>query len=271
MGSGRTVVGPGGVVAVVVTAERVVVGGGVGGGVGVVIGGVEGAVVSHTDEARVGVSDHSQDQVGGSASLSVSGLAAGFSHPDSGGSGQEPVGVAQDRVRCTHPVEGRGVERAWEGEGKYNDARTSHTSEHWMGEDMSNPLEEADTERVEGGDHGMGGGREEVMNPEPVREPEQAPGDVGDEIAVEGNVQAAQVDNDRTQQVDPSRMEGGHSFHTGSGEGEVHTLQADQVERCDNGVKGVEVGVAAQVARTNNFHDGRTARDQRAVGSGKSV
>jgi hypothetical protein len=75
---------------------------------------------------------------------------------------------------------------------------------------------------------------------------------------------------DRIHQVDSSRMEGGHSFHTGSEEVEVRTWQADQVVGCDNGVKGVGAVVAAQCARTNNYHDGRTECDQRVVGSGKS-
>ena len=66
-------------------------------------------------------------------------------------------------------------------------------------------------------------------------------------------------------------MEGGHSFHIGSEEVEVRTLQADQVAECDNGVKEVaEVAAAAQCARTNNFHDGgRTEYDRTAVESGK--
>jgi hypothetical protein len=67
-----------------------------------------------------------------------------------------------------------------------------------MGEDTSNPLEVADTEWVEEGDHGMDGGLEEVMGPEPVlvQEQEQARGDVGDElvgVVAEGNVQAVEV------------------------------------------------------------------------------
>ena len=70
-----------------------------------------------------------------------------------------------------------------------------------MEEDTSNPLEVADTERVEEDDHGMDGGWEEVMGPEPVlvQEREQAQGDVGDELAgvvVEGNVQAVEVGSD---------------------------------------------------------------------------
>jgi len=143
-----------------------------------------------------------------------------------------------------------------------------------MGEGTSNPPEVAYTGWVEGDEHGMDGGREEAMNPEPVlvREPELAQGDVGDElvgVVVEGSVQAVEAGNGHTHRVDPSRMEEGHSFHIGSEGGEVHTWQADQVGGCDSGVKGV-AAVAAQFARTSNCHDGHTVYDQRVVGSGRS-
>ena len=94
--------------------------------------------------------------------------------------------------------------KASEEEDMYNDAHTIHKSEHWMGEDTSNPSGVADTGRVEEGAHGMDDGREGAMDPElaPGQEQEQAQarGDVGDELAgvvVEGNVQAVEVDSDR--------------------------------------------------------------------------
>ena len=66
---------------------------------------------------------------------------------------------------------------------------------------MSNPLEVADTERVEEGDHEMDDGWEEAMNPEPmlVREQAQARGDVDDElvgVGEEGSVQVVEVGSD---------------------------------------------------------------------------
>jgi len=99
-----------------------------------------------------------------------------------------------------------------------------------MGEDTSNPLEVADTERVEEGEHGMGDGLEGAMGPEPalVQEQEQARGDVGGEfvgVVVEGNVQAVEVGSDHIHWADSSRMEGDHSFHIGSEEVEVRTRQ----------------------------------------------
>jgi len=130
VGNACTVVGPGGVVAAVAAAEEVVVGGGAEGDVGSVTGGVEGAVVTHTDERRVGARDHIQDQAGDSVSLPASGPAAGFSRPGLGDSGQGQIEEGEGRVRCTRSVGGRGAERASEGEGKYNGAHTSHTSEH---------------------------------------------------------------------------------------------------------------------------------------------
>ena len=87
MGNACTVVGPGDAVAVVVAAEGAAVGGAAEDDVGSVIDGVEGAVVTHTDEGRVGVSDHIQGQAGDNVSLPASGLAAGFSRLDSGESG----------------------------------------------------------------------------------------------------------------------------------------------------------------------------------------
>jgi len=84
---------------------------------------------------------------------------------------------------------------------------------------------------------------------------------------VEGNVQAVVAGNGHIHR--PSQMEEVHSFRIGSEEGEVHTLQADQVVGYDNGVMG-EVAAAAQFARTSNCHDGRTVCYQRAVGLGKS-
>jgi hypothetical protein len=88
-------------------------------------------VVTHKNEARVGVSDHIlQDQVGDSASLFGSGLTAEFSRPDSGDSEQEPVEEAEGRVHCTRFAEDKSAEKALEGEGKYNGAHTNHTSEH---------------------------------------------------------------------------------------------------------------------------------------------
>ena len=143
-----------------------------------------------------------------------------------------------------------------------------------MEEGTSTPSEVVYTERVEGGDHGMDGGREEVMGPVPVpvQEREQVQGDVGDELAdvvVEGNVQAVVADSGHTHRVDPSQTEEGHSFHIGNEEVEAHTLQADQVVECDNGVMPVAAAVA-RFARTSNSHDGRTVCCQRAAGSGKS-
>jgi hypothetical protein len=118
------------VVVVVVAADEVVVGGGVEDGVEPVTGGVEGAVVTHKNETRVGMSAHTQDRAGDSASLPGSGLAAKLSRPDSGGFEQEPVEEAEDRVRCTHSVEGKSAVKALEGEGKYNGVHTNYTSEH---------------------------------------------------------------------------------------------------------------------------------------------
>jgi len=143
-----------------------------------------------------------------------------------------------------------------------------------MEEGTSNPPEVVYTKRVEGGDHEMGGGREGVMGPEPVQVQvqAQAQGDVGGELAdvvVEGNVQTVAADNGHIHQVDPSQTEEGHSFHIGSGEGEVHMLQVDQVAGCGNGVMGV-VGAVARFARMSNCHDGRTVYYQRVVGLGKS-
>jgi len=86
-GNACTVAGPGGVVAAVAAAEGAVVDGEAEGDVESVIGGVEGVVVTHTDEGRVGASDHIQGQVGDSEPLPASGLAAGFSRPDLGDSG----------------------------------------------------------------------------------------------------------------------------------------------------------------------------------------
>jgi hypothetical protein len=54
----------------------------------------------------------------------------GSSRPDFGGSEQEPVEEAEDRVHCTRFVEGKSAERALEGVGKCNDVHTSHMSEH---------------------------------------------------------------------------------------------------------------------------------------------
>lgn len=121
------------------------------------------------------------------------------------------------------------------------------------------------------GDHGMDDGLGEVMGLKPVLlwEQERAREDVGGElvgVVVVGNAQA--VGNGHIHQADSSRMEGDHSFRIGS-EVEVRTWQADQVEGCDNGAKGV-VAVVVQFARTNNCHDGRIEHDQRVVGSGKS-
>ena len=130
VGNACTVVGPGGVVAAVAVAEEVVVGGGAESDVESVTGDVEGAAATHTDEGRVGASDRIQDQVGDNVFLAASGLAAGFSHPDLGDSGQEQVEEGEGPVRCTRSVGGRGVEMASEGEGKYNGAHTSHMSEH---------------------------------------------------------------------------------------------------------------------------------------------
>ena len=109
---------------------EVVVGGGVGGGVEPVTGGVEEAAVVHKGEALVGVSDHTQGHAGDSVPSTVSGLVAEFSRPDSGDSGQEPVGEAEGLVHCTRSVEGKNAEKALEGEDKYNGAHTSHMPEH---------------------------------------------------------------------------------------------------------------------------------------------
>jgi len=111
-----------------------VVGGGVESDVEPVTGGVEGAVATHKDEGRVGASDRIQDQAGDSVSLSGFGLVVGFSRPDSGDSGgesgQELIEEAEGQVHCTRSVEGKSAEKASEGEGKYNGAHTSRTSEH---------------------------------------------------------------------------------------------------------------------------------------------
>jgi hypothetical protein len=108
------------------------------------------------------------------------------------------------------------------------------------------------------------------LKPVLVQEQAQAQGDVGGElgVAVVGNVQVVGVGSGHIHQ--PSRMEGDHSFHIGSAEGEVHTWQADQVEEYDSGVKKVAVAVAAQFARTSSCHDGRTVCYQMMVGSGMS-
>lgn len=71
-----------------------------------------------------------------------------------------------------------------------------------MGEDTSNPLEVADTERVEEGDRGMDDGWEEAMGLEPalVQGQEWVQGDGDDELAgvvTEGNVQGVGVGSDR--------------------------------------------------------------------------
>lgn len=141
-----------------------------------------------------------------------------------------------------------------------------------MEEDTSNPPEVADTEREEEDDHGMDGERE-AMGPKPalVQVQVQARRDVGDELVgavVEGNVQAVEVGSDHIRQIDSSQMEGVHSFHMDSGEVGVRTWQVDQIVGCDNGVKGV-AAAAAQCARTNNYHDGRTEYGQGVVVSGK--
>ena len=132
MGNAYTVVVPGGVGvgAVAVAADEVVVGGGVEDDVEPVTGGVEGAVVAHKNGARVGASDHIQDQVGGSASSPAPELAAMPSRPGSGDFEQELVEKMEDRDHCIRSVEGRNAVKALEEEGMYNDAHTSHTSEH---------------------------------------------------------------------------------------------------------------------------------------------
>jgi len=65
-------------------------------------------------------------------------------------------------------------------------------------------------------------------------------------------------------------MEEDHSFHIDSGEVEAHTLQVDQVVWYGNDVKEGVAAVAAQCARTNSYHGGRTEYDQAPVGSGRS-
>lgn len=212
MGNAYTVVVPGGVgvgvdvdvdVVAAAAVDEIVVGGEVGGGVGPVVGGVEGSVVAHRNEARAGVSDHTQGQVGDSAFSPVPGLVAIPSRPDSGDFGWESVEEAECRDHYIRSVESRDVVKASEEEDMYNDVHTIHTPEHWMGEDTSNPLGVADMERVEGGAHGMGDGREGATDPEPGPEQEQeraqARGDVGDELAgvVGGNLQAVEVGSDR--------------------------------------------------------------------------
>ena len=131
-GNAYTVVVPGGVdvVAAVVVVDEVVVGGGVGDGVGSVTGDVEGVVVTHKNEAQAGMNDHIQDQAGDSVPLPGSELAAVFSHPGSGDLGQGSVEEAEGRVHYIHSVEGRNAVGASEGEGKYSDAHTIHTSEY---------------------------------------------------------------------------------------------------------------------------------------------
>ena len=132
VGKAYTVVVPGGVdvVAAVATVDEVVVGGGVEHDVEPVTGDVEGVVVAHKNEARVGVNDHIQDQAGDSVPLPGSELAVVFSHPGSGDLGQGSVEEAEGRVHYIHSVEGRNAVGASEGEGKYSDAHTIHTSEH---------------------------------------------------------------------------------------------------------------------------------------------
>lgn len=131
MGNAYTVAVPGGVdvVAAAAAADEVVVGGGVEGGAEPVTGGVEGVAVTHKNGAQVGVNGRTHDQAGDSVSLLGSGLVAVLSHPGSGDFGQEPIEEAEGRVRYTHPVEGKNAAKASEGEGKYNGAHTSHTSE----------------------------------------------------------------------------------------------------------------------------------------------
>jgi len=129
-GNAYTVAVPGGVVAVVVAADEVVVGGGVEGGVEPVTGGVEGAVVAHKNETRVGMSARTQDQAGDSVSLPGSGPAVKLSRPDLGDFEQEPIEEAEGRVHCIHSVEGRNAVKALEGVDKYNGVHTSYTSEH---------------------------------------------------------------------------------------------------------------------------------------------
>lgn len=144
-----------------------------------------------------------------------------------------------------------------------------------MGEDTSNLLEVADTKQGEEGDHGMDDGRGVALDPELVLVlgQEQERGDVGDElvgVVVEDNVQGVEVGNDHTRRAGSSQTEGDHSFHIDSEEAEVRTWQAVQVVGCDNGAKDVVVAaVAAQCARMNNSHDGRTDYGQRVVVSGK--
>lgn len=139
-----------------------------------------------------------------------------------------------------------------------------------MEEDTSNPLGVACTERVEGGDRGTDGGKGEAKHQELAlaRGREQGREDVGDDlvgVAVEHSARV-EADNGHTHWVDSSRMEGGHNFHIGNGEAEVHTLQADQV---GNGVREGPV-VVAQCDRMNSCYGDHTECDQRAVGSGMS-
>ena len=207
MGNAYTAVVPDGVdvdVAAAAAADEVAVGDEVGGGVGPVVGDVEGAVVAHRNEAWAGMGDHTQDQAGGSAFSPVPGPVVIPSRPGSGDFEQDSVEGAGYRDHYIRSVEGRNAVKALEEEDTYNDAHTIHMSEHWMGEDKSNLSEVADTERVEGGAHGMGDGREVAMDPEPALEQEQeqaqAREDAGDELAgvvVGGNVQAVEVDSDR--------------------------------------------------------------------------
>jgi hypothetical protein len=199
-------------------------------------------------------------------------VAVGFSHPGSGDSEQEQVVEAEGRIRCTRSVEDTGVERALEEEGKCSGAHMRCTSEHWKGGGTSSLLEVADMRRVEGGDHGMGGGRGEAMYQEQalVRKREQAQGDAGDElvgVVVVGNA-VAEAGNDHIHRVDSSQIEVDHSFHIGSGEVEVHRWQVDRLVGCYNGVRGVVVAVV-RCAHTGNRHDGHTEYDQRVVGSGR--
>ena len=80
MGNAYTAVVLGGVVAAAAVADEVavVVGDGAGDDVESVTDGVEGAVVTHKDEARVGMSGRTQGQVGDNVPLPESGLAAEF-------------------------------------------------------------------------------------------------------------------------------------------------------------------------------------------------
>lgn len=265
-----TVVATGDVVAVVAAVGEAVVGGVIEDDAEPATDDVEGVVVTRRSEVRADWIDYIRKQVGGSESLPGSGPVVGLSRPDSGDSVKERTEEAEGRAHCTRLVEDKSAEKAWEEEDRNNGVHMNHMPGNWMGEDRSNPLEVADTELVEGGDHGMGDEKGEVMGQKLglAREQELARGDVDGElvgVVAEGNVQEA--GNDRIRRVDSSQMEGDRSFRIDSGGVEGHMWQEDRVVGDDNGVREA---AAVQSVHTNNYHGGHTEGDRRVAGLGWS-